>query len=34
MEIIKLLPNNENTFFQIIYLFDKFLEKTDFIFGC
>jgi hypothetical protein len=28
IELLKVLPNNENTFFQIIYLFDKFLEKT------
>jgi len=31
IELINILPNNENTFFQIIYLFDKFLEKTDLI---
>ncbi len=31
LELINVLPNKENTFFQIIYLFDKFLEKTDLI---
>ena len=31
IELINILPNKENTFFQIIYLFDKFLEKTDLI---